>query len=103
MNAKNVGLAFIVGFAGGYLLQKNMTKQVFTPEQALKEVKHKIKDSLQLDGAWIYQHTEEWQGNRVKQFVYRGGITEKTGDTLQHYDFIVDSETGTLLSLTPQF
>jgi predicted small secreted protein len=103
MNAKNVGLAFMVGFAGGYLLQKNTTKQVFTPEHALKVVKQKVKGSLQLDGAWIYQHTEEWHGNRVKQFVYRGGLTERTGDTLRHYDFLVDSETGALLSLTPQF
>lgn len=103
MNVKTVGFAFLVGFAGGYLIQRTTAKQVLTPEQALIEVKQKVKDSLQLDGAWIYQHTEEWQGNRVKQLVYRGGVTEKTGDTVRHYDFLVDSETGSLLALTPQF
>ncbi|WEG13861.1 PepSY domain-containing protein [Pullulanibacillus sp. KACC 23026] len=97
-----VGIAFAIGFAGGYLLQKSLTKDRLAPEEALKKVKKQINKQINIDGSWIYQHTEEWDGNQVPQKVYRGGITERKGEALKHYDFIVDSETGALLELTPQ-
>lgn len=102
MSGKKVALAFAIGFAGGYLLQKAFVKPALSPEQALKMVKGKVKSAMTIDGAWIYQSTEEWKGNHVHQHVYRGGLTERSGEQLNHYDFVVDSETGALLTLTPQ-
>lgn len=95
-------LLFSIGFAGSYFIQKALTQQILTPEQALKAVKKRTKTSLNLDGTWIFQHTEDWKGNTVCQKVYRGGLTERNGNELLHYDFIVDAESGALLALTPQ-
>ncbi len=102
MSKRKAAVLFALGFAGGYLLQKKMVKTVLSPEQALRSVKGKVKNAMDIDGAWIYQHTEEWDENQVSQKIYRGGLTERTGDQLNHYDFVVDSESGALLTLSPQ-
>ncbi|GGE55205.1 peptidase M4 [Pullulanibacillus camelliae] len=91
-----------IGFLGGLFVQRSLNHLPLSPERALSKVKASAKQVLTIDGAWIFLQKEPWSNGKLAYEVYKGGLTEKTGDEVVHYDFIVDAQTGTLLSLEAQ-
>ncbi|MBM7644869.1 putative small secreted protein [Scopulibacillus daqui] len=102
MKIKNIAIAFGVGLAGGYVLQKALQKSTLSPEQVMQLVKKTAKKALDIDGAWIYLSPENYQQNGLTYKVYKGGLTAKNNENLEHYDFIADASTGTILDLKAQ-
>ncbi|MFC7393591.1 PepSY domain-containing protein [Scopulibacillus cellulosilyticus] len=102
MKFKNIAIAFGVGLAGGYVLQKSLQKSQLSPEQVMQIVKRAAKKSLNIDGAWVYLTPEDYYQNGLSYKVYKGGLTAKDGENLEHFDFIADASTGTILDLKAQ-
>ena len=89
-----------VGFAAGWLISKQIQEKDLPPEKALHRVKHQLKGKLAIEGSWIQMVPEKLKKDKLEYTVYRGGITSKEDNVTKHYDFAVDSKTGTILELT---
>jgi predicted small secreted protein len=94
--------AFGIGVVGGYLLKKGLDLRTPSPERVLAAVKAHVKRDLRIDGAWIHLQPENWMNGPLRQWVYRGGLTESVDGEAVHYDFIADARTGAVLRLERQ-
>lgn len=102
MKWKHIACGFTAGLAGGYYLQKALKHKKLSPEGALQHVKHAVKQVLHIDGAWVYLTSQDFSKNGLSYRVYKGGLTTKDEQQVQHYDFVVDATTGTVLELFEQ-
>ncbi|MFA8439245.1 PepSY domain-containing protein [Pueribacillus sp. YX66] len=90
----------IVGLAAGFIVANQINKREITPEKALHNVKHALKDKLAIEGSWIQMFPEKMEKNDLLEYtVYRGGVTSNEHNRIQHYDFTVDAETGAIIEL----
>jgi predicted small secreted protein len=89
-----------VGALTSLLLQKQFSNEYISAEKALKQVKGAFKEKGKIEGSWIYTEVERYDHDGVNSDVYRGGISRQLEDELQHYDFIVNAKTGTLITVT---
>ncbi|GGH88150.1 putative small secreted protein [Pullulanibacillus pueri] len=91
--------AVSAGFIGGFLVKKGLERQALSPEKVLSKVKAAAKETIDIDGAWIFLEKEPWMNGKILYDVFKGGLTEVVDDEVTHYDFIADAGTGTLLQL----
>lgn len=92
---------FSAGIATGRL--KTSSRHVLSSEKVLHFVKEAAKESLPIDGAWIYLSPQTMTRDALTCEVYRGGLTAAAeGKTVRHFDFVADARTGALLELKAQ-
>ncbi|WP_257351575.1 PepSY domain-containing protein [Pseudalkalibacillus decolorationis] len=82
-----------LGFCAGVIITKQVSARPISPELALKQVKQKFPEKI--DGSWIYTIKETATLNNLNYNVFKGGLTSME----QHYEFLVDAETGAVLDL----
>lgn len=103
MNWKSFFIGLSSGLAGGlaaYYFLTNEERQASSPEKILEQVKHLFKEQGPISGSWIHMKAEPYEKDQLKYMVYKGGISKKNADSSEQYEFIADSTTGTLLSIT---
>lgn len=83
----------------GILVYKKLNQDLLTPEQALRTVKKVAKSTYAIDGSWIHMTPEIMLRYDIPYTIYRGGLTTTTDNQVQHFDFVVDAKTGTLIEL----
>lgn len=93
--------ALSMAVISGVVIYKKLEKDLLTPQQALSAVKRTTKDKYPIDGSWIHMTPDTVTRFRIPYTVYHGGLTSTHNDEINHYDFIVDATTGTLLELKP--
>ncbi|GGL42431.1 hypothetical protein [Sporolactobacillus putidus] len=91
---------FSAGIAAGKL--KGGSHRLLSSEKVLHLVRKAAKESLPVEGAWIYLSPQTMTRDSLTCKVYRGGLTAAGGKTVRHYDFIADARTGTLIELKAQ-
>jgi predicted small secreted protein len=89
-----------VGAATTFLIQSQVNKEYISAEKALKLVKDTFKKDGPIEGSWINTERETYTENDVVHTVYRGGVSKRTDDELNHYNFVMNAKTGTLISVT---
>ncbi|MDD9149486.1 MULTISPECIES: hypothetical protein [unclassified Sporolactobacillus] len=96
--------AGIAGFSAGVAVEKfkNGGHRLLSSEKVLHLVRKAAKESLSVDGAWIYLSPQTLTRDALTSRVYRGGLTVAEEKTVGHYDFLADAHTGTLLELKKQ-
>lgn len=103
---RNIGsiifVAAAAGFTAGMMLEKRNKKRPLTPEKVLDLVKKSLQNKLPVNGAWIFLSPHEVTRNDLKAYAYQGGLTVKKGEGVEHYDFVADAETGSLIDLKGQ-
>ncbi|WP_085523070.1 PepSY domain-containing protein [Tuberibacillus sp. Marseille-P3662] len=102
MNWKSTIAAVSAGVAGGIIISQTLTKETLTPESALKKVKSAVKHNHELEGAWIYLQPESFVKDRLNYKVYKGGLTINEAGEVNHFDFVADATTGTILDFYKQ-
>lgn len=103
MSKRNVLLSLGIGVLAGYVLNKKVKEStMITPEQALKVAKAKFAVNGEIEGSWIHTKQENFRKNGLSYNVYQGGLTLNEQGEIHHYEFLVDADTGTILSATKQ-
>ncbi len=103
MSMKRFLLGAGIGFAVGTILKNQLTKELISPEKALRFVKQKLKEQQGvIEGSWIHMIPENYKKNLLDYTVYRGGISCTTEGEFYQFDFVVDGHTGAILELTSQ-
>lgn len=98
MNWKSFLIGAGAGAAAGILVNITVNnKQGITPEKALDIAKSAFKKHGPIQGSWIQMKKQPYQKSFLDYDVYIGGISRTVNDTLEQYEFIVDSKTGTIL------
>ncbi|WNF39071.1 PepSY domain-containing protein [Bacillaceae bacterium IKA-2] len=91
-----------IGFLVGAFFKEKLTKELISPEKALRIVKQKLKEQGAVEGSWIHMIPENYQKNLLKYKVYHGGISCTIGSEFNQFDFIVDGHSGAILDLYSQ-
>jgi predicted small secreted protein len=100
MNWKNLLMGVAVGFAAGVLTSKAIDRNVsMSPEKILQDAKNALQKNGKIIGSWIVMKTEPYEKNELTYTVYKGGLTRKTGDQNEQFEFIADAMTGTILEV----
>ncbi|TLS39069.1 PepSY domain-containing protein [Pseudalkalibacillus caeni] len=101
---KNGGflLGAAIGMAAGLLIAKKTQQAPLQPEKALGAVKRALKPEYTVQGSWIHMIPESINRSNVKYNVYNGGVSCENGQEMEHYNFTVDANTGTILEFTKQ-
>ncbi len=102
MGLKRFLLGAGVGFVVGAVLKDQLTKELISPEKALRIVKQKLNKQGVVEGSWIHMIPESYEKNLLVYTVYRGGVSCTIEGEFYQFDFIVDGHTGTILDLTSQ-
>ncbi|MCT8137319.1 PepSY domain-containing protein [Anaerobacillus sp. CMMVII] len=102
MSWKRFLLGAGVGFIVGAVLKDQMTKELISPEKALRVVKQKLGKQGVIEGSWIHMIPESYEKNLLDYTVYRGGVSCTIEGEFYQFDFIVDGNTGAILELTSQ-
>ena len=87
------------GAAAGILVSQTVNKkQGISSERALDIAKSAFKKHGPIQGSWIQMKKQPYNKSLLQYEVYIGGIS-RTGndDTLEQYEFIIDSKTGAIL------
>ncbi|RXI98601.1 hypothetical protein DS745_20000 [Anaerobacillus alkaliphilus] len=102
MSFKRFLLGAGIGFVVGAVLKDQLTKELISPEKALRVVKQKLNKQGVVEGSWIHMIPESYEKNLLDYTVYRGGVSCTIEGDFYQFDFIVDGHTGTILELTSQ-
>ncbi|MFT8870783.1 MAG: hypothetical protein ABF868_00675 [Sporolactobacillus sp.] len=96
--------AGVAGFAAGWHAQQlsGNAGRPLRSEAVLGSVKKSVRQTIDVEGGWIFTtpHTEK-TGMLVRN-VYQGGLTASSGTAVKHYAFTADAQTGTIYTLIPQ-
>lgn len=101
MNWKRCALSVGLGVSIGWVLSKQLENNTLSAEKALSKVKAAVGQSNHIDGSWIHMTSQSLERYGLDYEVYKGGVTLTQNDTVKHYDFTVDANTGTVLELSP--
>ncbi|MCH1625354.1 PepSY domain-containing protein [Ferdinandcohnia quinoae] len=101
MSWKKFILGVGVGFAGALIVKEALKQYEISGEKALKLVKEEFKKNGPIDGSWIQMEPESYIKSEILYKVYKGGISRTVDMQDQHYEFIVDAKTGTILEVSP--
>ncbi|WP_163101188.1 hypothetical protein [Peribacillus alkalitolerans] len=100
MNWKNLILGATVGFVAGVFTSQAIDRNVsMSPERILQDAKHALQKNGKIIGSWIVMKSELFEKNEITYTVFKGGITRKTGDHHEQFEFIADAMTGTILEV----
>ena len=100
MNWKSFIIGAGLGIAGGYLVKDIADRNtLYSPEKVLQKVKSAFKQEGPIDGSWIGMVPEDYEMYPVKTQVFRGGISRHKDGELQQYEFVADSQNGTVLTI----
>lgn len=102
MRLKGLFIGCAAGFTAAMTVQKFLSKKPLSSEDALKKVKNQVRQALHIDGAWIYLTPQDYSKNGLNYNVFKGGITAKDDGSIQHFDFVADANTGTIIDLSEQ-
>lgn len=103
MSKKNVFLSLATGLIAGYFLnQKVKEYSIISPEFALQQAKRKFTNIGEIEGSWIHTKQENFKKDGLSYTVYEGGLTVNEDGEIHHYEFLIDADTGTVLSATKQ-
>jgi len=91
-----------IGFIAGAVFKDQITKQLMSPEKALRIVKQKLGEQGAVEGSWIHMIPENYEKNLLDYMIYRGGVSCIIGGEFYQFDFVVDSLTGAILDLVSQ-
>lgn len=94
-------LGAAAGAAGAVLAQQYLAQNTYVAaEKALKNVKDNFKQEGTIDGSWIQMKPEEWTKTGLSKMVYKGGISRTTAEGgSEQFEFIADSETGSIMDV----
>ncbi|RYL93756.1 hypothetical protein EWI07_06200 [Sporolactobacillus sp. THM7-4] len=96
------GLAGIIGFVAGLSISRLQFGRLLSSEKVLRLVRKAVIKKIPIDGAWIYMTPQTLTRNALTRDVYKGGLTAPKDGSIQHFDFVADAKTGTLLELKEQ-
>jgi predicted small secreted protein len=96
MNWKSLAIGLAAGAAGTYLLQRTC-EQKMDAEKALETVKRVFKQNGTVSGSWIETTKKTFHKDELFFEGYQGGITRSKNGLQEHYEFFVDSVTGSLI------
>lgn len=102
MSLKRFLVGVGVGLLAGTVLKEQLSKELISPEKALRIVKRKVGQQGAIEGSWIHMIPEDYERKFINYKVYRGGISCTMEGEFYQFDFIVDGETGVILELTSQ-
>ncbi|GAE32378.1 hypothetical protein JCM9152_3912 [Halalkalibacter hemicellulosilyticusJCM 9152] len=85
----------------GIWLQNKKGPQNITPETALKKVKKAMQPTHHISGSWIHMVPETVTRQSIDYHVYRGGISTATDTGTVQYEFLVATNSGTIIELKP--
>ncbi|WP_174729390.1 PepSY domain-containing protein [Mesobacillus harenae] len=91
-----VGIGAVSGFAAKELLSQ---KNLVSAEKVLDNTKAAFKKEGPISGSWINMNPEAYTKSPLEYKVYKGGITRNIGGRTEHFEFIADAETGTILDV----
>ena len=91
-----------IGMVVGAVLKDQLTKELISPEKALRVVKQKLGKQGVIEGSWIHMIPEDLEKNLLDYKVYRGGVSCTIGGEFYQFDFVVDGNTGAILDLVSQ-
>lgn len=100
MNWKTFIAGVAVGLAGGYCLSETLKNKLpLSGETVLADVKAAFKKEGKINGSWLQTKPEDYQKHAIQTKIYRGGITRQINGEPQHFEFIADAYTGTVLDV----
>ncbi|MBP2241454.1 putative small secreted protein [Cytobacillus eiseniae] len=98
MNWKSFILGVGVGLAGGYAARELLAQKVtVSPEKALANAKAIFKKNGTISGSWIQMTKEPYKKGQLSYEIYRGGISQKSDEQTEQFEFIADAGTGLIL------
>nr|WP_204556652.1 hypothetical protein [Bacillus ectoiniformans] len=100
MNWGTFLLGAAAGAAGALAVNEGLSKTTYvSAEKALKSVKDAFKKEGTIDGSWIQMRPEKLQKTGMEKMIYKGGITRTTSEGSEQFEFIADSQTGTIMDV----
>ncbi|SFB17907.1 MULTISPECIES: PepSY domain-containing protein [unclassified Bacillus (in: firmicutes)] len=100
MKWKSFLIGVAVGVAGGYAVKELASnKMPISPEKALNDAKNWFKQQGPINGSWIHMEPEQYEKNKLKYKVYKGGITKSEEGNNVQYEFVADAMTGTIIDV----
>ncbi|MCK0471276.1 PepSY domain-containing protein [Halalkalibacter sp. APA_J-10(15)] len=99
MTVKRFLLGLGVGVSIGLWLQNKKRPQNITPENALKKVKKAMQPTYHISGSWIHMVPETVTRQSIDYHVYRGGISTVNDNGTVQYEFLVETNSGTIIEL----
>jgi predicted small secreted protein len=101
MKWKTLIFGAAAGFAAGYATKQVLEQSVTpSPEKILSHVKSAVRKDGKIYGSWILMKPESYQKNNLNYTVYKGGISRQTDGNQEHFEFVADATTGTIIELT---
>lgn len=89
-------LSFLFGALTFFLIDKN---KPMNPDRILNNVKREFRKEGPLEGSWIEMTKVPWSKHSYHAEVYYGGLSRLEDGVNQHYEFIADAHTGSLIDL----
>jgi predicted small secreted protein len=98
VNLKTFLIGVGAGVAAGIIVNQTVTnKGEISSEKALDIAKSAFKKHGPIQGSWIQMKKQPYHKSFLEYEVYIGGISRSSHDTVEQYEFIVDSKTGAIL------
>ncbi len=92
--------AFASGLIVGFLLNKALNDhQSVQADDILNDVKERFLEEGPIEGSWIELTKTPVKKAALETDVYYGGISRYEDDELIQYEFIADSNSGTILDI----
>jgi predicted small secreted protein len=92
-------LGIAAGAAAGYLVTKRKDAQRVKPEKVIRMIRHRFKDKMKVTGSWIHVEPKREIIRDIEYNIYQGGFTGIINGEPQLFEFKVDADTGSFLSL----
>ncbi|WP_335871313.1 hypothetical protein [Bacillus sp. 2205SS5-2] len=101
MNWKSVLFGAAVGVAGAYLYRESMKNKTYiSSEKVLHQVKESFKVKGPINGSWIHMEPEKYELAPMTKEIFRGGISRHRNGQNEHFEFIADAHTGTIMDIS---
>jgi predicted small secreted protein len=98
VNWKTFLIGVTSGLAAGIIVNQTVTnKGEISSEKALEIAKSAFKKHGPILGSWIQMKKQPYHKSFLQYEVYIGGISRSSQETVEQYEFIVDSKTGAIL------
>ena len=98
VNWKTFLIGVGAGVATGIVVNQTVTNnREISSEKALDIAKSAFKKHGPIQGSWIQMKKQPYYKSFLQYEVYIGGISRSAHDTVEQYEFIVDSKTGAIL------
>lgn len=89
-------LSFLLGAFTFFLVDKN---KLINPDHVLNNVKKEFRTDGPIEGSWIEMTKVPWSKYSYNAEVYYGGLSRFENGERQHYEFIADAHTGSIIDI----